>query len=250
MMPVPAPTPAPCPDSSIFRAELRQALAGPLPGQSAQYAFAPRPRPGSERLDPPRADARTGGVLVLFYPKLDSELNRAVDSRSHAEQTASHRQSSLFMPLILRPTYDGTHSGQVGFPGGGQEEMDTDITATALREAYEEVGVEPSNVEVLGHLTSLYISPSNYVVVPTVGWAKKPPRFRTDPYEVAKLLEVPLAELLNPASRQEEEWQLRSRRAVVPYLNLQGQTVWGATAMMLGELLAIIRGLPCVNDGR
>ncbi len=111
-----------------FLRQLRLDLAGPLPGKEAQYSMAPRPRTGAEFYDTPRADARRGGVLVLFYPQ----------------------QGQIYLPLILRPTYPGVHSGQVGFPGGGYDETDADLTATALREAYEEVGVHPSEVTVLG----------------------------------------------------------------------------------------------------
>jgi len=128
------------------------------------------------------------------------------------------------------------------------EKMDAHVTATALREAYEEVGAPPDQVRVLGRLTTLYVVPSNYVVVPVVGWIDHRPAFRTDPYEVARLLEVPLALLLDPANRREDEWQLRNRRALVPYFSLDGQTVWGATAMILSELLAVVAGLPCVKE--
>ena len=210
----------------VFAQELSQALAAPLPGQEAQYRMAPRPRTGAERWDPPRGDARLGGVMALFYPH-------------HGE---------LYLPLILRATYEGAHSGQVSFPGGGMEKMDAHVTATALREAYEEVGAPPDQVRVLGRLTTLYVVPSNYVVVPVVGWIDHRPAFRTDPYEVARLLEVPLALLLDPANRREDEWQLRNRRALVPYFSLDGQTVWGATAMILSELLAVVAGLPCVKE--
>lgn len=208
-----------------FAQELTQALATPLPGQEAQYRMAPRPRPGSERWDAPRVDARVGAVMALFYP----------------------HKGELTLPLILRATYEGAHSGQISFPGGGMEEMDGDVTATALREAYEEIGVPPGQVRVLGHLTTLNVIPSNYVVTPVVGWIDHRPAFHPDPYEVARLLEIPLADLLNPANHHEEEWQLRNRRALVPYFNVQGQNVWGATAMMLSELLAVVGNLACIK---
>jgi 8-oxo-dGTP pyrophosphatase MutT (NUDIX family) len=182
--------------------------------------MAPQPRPerrGGEAYDRPRPDARRGGVLALFYP--------------HVEQ--------LFVPLILRPTYLGVHSGQVGFPGGGYDELDTDLTATALREAYEEIGVHASEVTVLGHLTSLYIYASNFLVQPTVAWIDYRPEFRPDPYEVAQLLETPLVDLMDPCNRQVESWDLRGHVMEVPFYAVQGQKIWGATAMMLSELLAL-----------
>lgn len=197
---------------------LRQVLRHPLPGRDAQARMAPHPRPGWEADSIPEVEPRQGGVLALLYPYNDQ----------------------LYLPLILRPTYNGVHSGQVGFPGGGYEEVDQDLTDTALREAYEEVGVVSTSVQVLGHLSRLYIQPSNFYVHPTVGWTPRRPDFRTDPYEVAQLLEVPLQALQDPANQHEEQWQLRDRRALVPYFNVDGQIIWGATAMILSELLALI----------
>ena len=200
-----------------FLRQLRLDLAQPLPGQALQYHMAPRPRPGAEIIDSPRPDSRRGGVLALFYPHNDT----------------------IYLPLILRPTYPGVHSGQVGFPGGGAEEMDDDLTATALREAYEEVGVHPSQVTILGLLTPLYVSASNYIVQPVVAWADYRPEFHPDPFEVALLIEAPLPALLTPASRCTEMRTLRGQPIEVPYFAVAGQIVWGATAMMLSELLAL-----------
>ncbi|MEZ4638392.1 MAG: CoA pyrophosphatase [Caldilineaceae bacterium] len=195
-------------------AEMRK----PLPGRAAQGRMAPRPRPGWEADYTPPSPPRQGGVLVLFYP----------------------HQNQIHLPLILRPTYNGVHSGQVGFPGGGREATDSDITATALRESYEEIGIAPQDVQVMGRLSKLYIRPSNYEVTPTVGWIDYRPAFRTDPHEVASLLEVPLPDLQDPCNCTEEEWQLRDRRAQVPFFRVSGQVVWGATAMILSEMLTLI----------
>ena len=201
---------------------LASRLGQPLPGHEAHRQMSPVPRAGTEPGYVPPIPPRRGGVLVLFYPCHDA----------------------LHLPLILRPTYNGIHSGQVAFPGGGQEDEDADITATALREAYEEVGVPPAEVRILGHLSKLYIAPSNFEVYPTVGWIAQRPNFRIDPYEVACLLEVPLADFSDPANRCEEMWNLRGRQVRVPFFKIQGQTVWGATAMMLSELLAVTEDRP------
>jgi len=198
---------------------LAERLAEPLPGHTAHLQMSPVPRTGSEPGYVPPVPPRRGGVLVLFYPS----------------------DGGLHLPLILRPTYNGIHSGQVAFPGGGEEEVDADITATALREAYEEVGILPDDVRILGHLSKLYIAPSNFEVYPTVGWMAQRPNFSIDPYEVAQLLEVPLADFQNPNNRYEEMWNLRGRQVRVPFFKIQGQTVWGATAMMLSELLAVMQ---------
>ena len=200
-----------------FLRQLRYDLTQRLPGQNAQWRMAPRPRPGAEYRDQPNASCRQGAVLMLFYPW----------------------QNRVQLPLILRPNYSGAHSGQIGLPGGGQEDIDDDLTATALREAYEEIGVHPSSVTVLGSLTKLYVSVSNYLVQPVVGWTDYRPNFRCDPYEVADLIESPLADFLAPENYHEEIWELRKRAVTVPYFDIQGQIVWGATAMMLSEMLAL-----------
>ena len=180
--------------------------------------MAPYPRRSDDvYYDTPPTEARRSGVLVLFYPQRDR----------------------LYIPLILRPTYDGVHSGQVGFPGGGYEAGDVDIVATAIREAYEEVGIQPDQVAVLGQLSPLYVFASNNLVHPTVAWSAQRPTFLLDSHEVDKLIEAPLLELLDPANQRREEWQLRGRVADVPFFRIENQTIWGATAMMLSELLAL-----------
>lgn len=200
-----------------FLEQLRQALAGPLPGPQAQYAMAPAPRTGAEMDNQPLPDARMGGVLLLLFP----------------------RDDALIVPLILRPTYRGVHSGQVAFPGGGREAGDPDIVATALREAHEEIGIDPQAVDVLGQLSPLYINPSNYLVHPVVGWTERAPEFAIDEHEVAQLILAPLNDLLDPANRQSDIWQLRGRTATVPFFRIQEQIIWGATAMMLSEFLSL-----------
>lgn len=197
---------------------LRANLQSPLPGFEIQMKMAPYPRSGGRLpYDAPKADARHSAVLVLLYPHM----------------------GELHLVLTLRPTYDGTHSGQVSFPGGRYEEGDGDLTETALRECHEEIGVRPDEMMVLGRLTPLYVFVSNNMVTPVVAWCDQRPAFAPDEREVAQLLEVPLRHLLDPANRRVEQWELRDRLATVPFYTVAGQKVWGATAMMLGELLAL-----------
>lgn len=197
---------------------LRADLNASLPGFEVQMRMAPAPRSGGRLpYDALAPSARRSGVLVLLYPQHDE----------------------LYLPLILRPTYEGTHSGQVSFPGGRFEEGDRDIVATALREAQEEVGVDPQRVKVLGTLTPLNVFVSNNLVTPVVAWSEQRPDFAIDEREVAKLLEVPLQHLLDPTNHKMETWQLRDRAAEVPFYAVAEQQVWGATAMMLSEFLAL-----------
>lgn len=204
-------------DFQSFIRTLEHDLQQPLPGHAAQYNMAPQPRSGGELNDKPQADARQSSVLILFYP--------------YAE--------TVYLPLILRPTYPGVHSGQVGLPGGGVEPEDRDLRHTALREAHEEIGVDPSQVNVLGQLSTLYIYPSNNLVLPVVGWTAERPTFLPDPREVALLIEASVLEFLDPANYRTEVWELASRSATVPLFGIQNQIIWGATAMILGELLAL-----------
>jgi 8-oxo-dGTP pyrophosphatase MutT (NUDIX family) len=200
-----------------FLSQVQHDLQQPLPGRAAQYKLAPKPRPGGEMEDLSHPDARQSSVLLLFYP--------------YAE--------TVYLPLILRPTYPGVHSGQVGLPGGGFEEQDSDLIQTALREAQEEIGIDPAQVNVLGQLSSLYIRPSNNLVLPVVGWAAERPTFLPDPREVALLIEASLLEFLDPANQRTEVWEVQNRTANVPLFGVQNQLIWGATAMILGELFAL-----------
>lgn len=200
-----------------FIAALEHDLQQPLPGRAAQYHMAPMPRPGAEMDDSPAPNARQSSVLLLLYPY----------------------EETVYIPLILRPTYPGVHSGQVGLPGGGYEPGDGDLIKTALREAQEEVGIDPAHVNVLGKLSTLYIRPSNNLVLPVVGWAAERPDFLPDQREVALLIEASLLEFLDPANRRTEVWELRGRTANVPLFGVRNQTIWGATAMILGEFLAL-----------
>lgn len=198
-----------------FVARVRADLDAPLPGRRAHARMAPRPQEGPMREETPRPDARRGGVLALFYP--------------HAGR--------LWLPFIQRPTYNGVHSGQISFPGGGLEPDDDSLIATALREAYEEIGVPPATVQVLGQLSPIYIPPSNYLVQPVIGYTPTRPAFHLDPYEVEDLLEVPLDDLLDPHNQRQEVRPLRDARlADVPYFAVQARVIWGATAMILAEL--------------
>ena len=209
-----------------FIQALQKQLGQELPGRDAQYRMAPMPRskPLKGSYDKPDPNARQGGVLVLLYP----------------------HQGEPYLPLILRQTYDGVHSGQVGLPGGGMEEQDEDIIATSLREANEEIGIPANQIQVIGQLSPLFVFASNFLVQPVVGWVAERPIFQADPREVAQIIETPLAALLDPAHTFHEEWALRDRTATVPHFRILGHNIWGATAMMLSELLALpaISSLP------
>jgi 8-oxo-dGTP pyrophosphatase MutT (NUDIX family) len=201
---------------------VRAALALPgFDGEAAQLLMAPSLRP-RQRPATLATTPRLGGVLLLLYCADDE----------------------LMLVLTLRPTYEGVHSGQVSCPGGRHEPPET-LEMTALRETEEEIGVPPANVTILGPLTPLYIMPSDYEVHPFVGFhAAGRPLFVSHPREVAAIIETPLRLLLDPATRREEEWELRGLQMTVPFFQVGEHKVWGATAMMLSEFVERLRAAP------
>ena len=165
-------------------------------------------------------NAKKSAVLILLYPGPDG----------------------LHFPLILRNAYEGVHSRQISFPGGTWEEADGNLQQTALREAQEEVAVQPENVEVMGALSQLYIPPSNFLVQPYLAVARRRPQFVPDPAEVAEVIEAPLTSFQNGDFLGESVIAHRSGTdLLVPSYTVNGHVVWGATAMMLSELMVILK---------
>jgi 8-oxo-dGTP pyrophosphatase MutT (NUDIX family) len=144
--------------------------------------------------------------------------------------------------LTLRTSYKGVHSGQVSFPGGKREQDDENLIATALRETWEEVGVPDYDIEVGGGLTELYIPASNFIVTPYVGIVKERPEFQPNHREVEKIIEADLHILMDDTLRKQTQVKIGENLTIdAPYFDIDGQIVWGATAMMLSELAEIIR---------
>lgn len=192
---------------------LSQALHNHQHSPEVRQTMAP-----SQRRNNPMAEereVRTAGVLMLLYQK----------------------QDKWHMPLIVRPQYDGPHSGQIALPGGRKEVDDEDLWQTATRETEEEVGVLRQTVKELGSLESLYIPNSRYEVSPFIGWVEGQVDFRPDPSEVAELLILPLDLLLDPKFTQREVWKIRGQDVEVPYYRFGAHKIWGATAMMLKDFL-------------
>ena len=203
--------------------DIRQALTGPLPGREAQRKMAPEPPPGSnlKRWDSPE-ECREAGVLLLLYPH------------------TFKGNPSLNLVLTRRTEYPGAHSGQISFPGGRREGEESLLT-TALRETKEEIGVPPNTLEVIGQLSALYIPNSNFCIHPFVAFSFTRPNFRLEPKEVAELIETPLSLLQKPTIQKEETWYFQKYGARrIPFFDIFGHKVWGATAMMLSEFLALL----------
>lgn len=202
-----------------LEAKLRDGLTA-LPGLEAQALLAPRPRrpwPQDRRADGPRPAA----ALVLFYP----------------------RDGRPYIVLTVRGGLLPHHAGQISFPGGAIEPGEA-IASAALREAAEEIGIDPSLVRIVGPLTPLHIPVSDFIVHPIVGVLDQTPVFRHAVTEVERVLEVPLDLLLAPG-RVHQTTRMRENMPVeVPYFDIDGQQVWGATAMMLAEVLTVIGHRP------
>ncbi len=208
------------PDAFIDR--LRSRLTEPLPGPEAQFRMAFARRVEELRRNPlPPPDARVACVLNLL-----------------------HHSNGEWRTLLIQRTTNprDRHSGQVSFPGGRHEESDGDLASVALREAHEEVGVSPLEVEILGRLTELYIPVSNFVVYPFVGLLLGPSEFTPQPGEVEAILTPPLSVFSRPENRKLTDLTVGEGLLLksVPYFEVEGRVVWGATAMILSEFLELL----------
>ena len=196
---------------------LEDRLGRPLPGEAAQRELAPTTRENSE-FDVEEPDCREAAVLVLLFPR---------DGRPH-------------LALTLRGEAVEDHAGQISFPGGRREGEESYVE-TALREAREEVGLDADTVRVIGQLSALYIPPTAYCVYPVIAVVGTRPEWQADHREVAEVIEVPIDEFLRAEQPARETWEIRGEFVEVPYFRFENHQVWGATSMMLSELLALLR---------
>lgn len=198
----------------LSKVRLVHLLNGKLPGKEAQERMSPRvrvPFPGE-------GDCREAAVMLLLYT--DNQVLRMV--------------------FIKRNEYRGPHSGQVSFPGGMREAQDADHRQTALRETGEETGIPTAEIEVLGSLTPLHIPVSKTCVYPFVGWMDSTPEFRPDSNEVQYLICPELNAVTDPGNRKTGSFKRGGTSITTPYIDIDGEMIWGATAMMLSEFMALI----------
>jgi len=197
---------------------LRERLAGTLPGLEAQLRFMPTPPRSGWKAGEFPADARGAAGLLLVYPGV-------------------HGPS---VPLTVRASGLRRHAGQISLPGGATDPGETLVQA-ALREAHEEIGVDPARVRILGELTPVYVLVSGFTLHPVVGVTDDRPAFAPAAHEVEEVLEVSVDDLQD-ASRIRRGTRTREGLAIeYPYFDLLGRQVWGATAMILGEFICLLQ---------
>lgn len=197
--------------------EIESLLTADLPGLEAHKLMAPYQRKSAKEVVDSEVEVRHASTMMLIYPRKDE----------------------WYFALMLRPDYDGVHGGQVSFPGGKREEGESPLD-NALREMEEEIGLDRSDVKVLGKLSDVYIPPSNMLVNPYVGMIDYEPEFIPDEREVEKVLEVPMEDLFKEELIKNKKVQVSKYTdnpffIEVPYFELCYETVWGATALMLSE---------------
>lgn len=193
-----------------------------LPGIEAQFKLAPKMRLeyNAKRIE--ANNPKIAAVLALFYP---------------------NDKNTVSLLFTKRAKYNGTHSGQVSFPGGKVEKSDLNLKETALRETFEEVGVLQEKIDIVREITEVYIPPSNFSVTPYIGLLNNKPLFKVNS-EVAKIIEIPFSDLLDD-SRLASISITNSymKETSVPCFNFDGSIIWGATAMILSEIKELLKNM-------
>ena len=198
--------------------KLKRRIQKPLPGTFAQYEMAPL---GRKEFAQSVTNYTAASVLALLYPKA----------------------SDWHMVFIKRTSHKhDKHSAQISFPGGKMEESDESYIANAVREANEEIGLEPAKVQIIGELSSLQIPVSGFEVFPVLAYYETPPLFIPQITEVAEIIELPLDVITNNAFRKSKNIALANGVSLhdVPVFEYETTTIWGATAMILNEIIHLI----------
>lgn len=203
--------------------KLKAQLLKSLPGESVQYQMAPAGRAKYTPGQITNLNYKASAVMILFCRDKDGQW---------------------FLPLTQRFSYNGAHSGQISLPGGKAEKEDLSLKDTALRECFEEIGIQ-DELEVLGYLTALPIPVSGYLVHPFVGICKiQDPTLMPHEREVKNIIRLYLDDLLNDAIVKNGLIEVEAANKFIietPYFEIENNKIWGATAMILNELKEIIR---------
>jgi 8-oxo-dGTP pyrophosphatase MutT (NUDIX family) len=207
-------------DFNKFITALKGRISMPLPGKEAQLLMAPPTRSEYLKNLPDNYKIKKSSILILFYP-----CNNSVKT-----------------VLIRRAKYNGIHSGQISFPGGQFEKPDNNLTETALRETKEEIGIDISKINIIGNISELFIPPSLFLVLPVLGYTKKIPHFVADKKEVDEIFQINLSDLLDKNKICEKQViNSENIKINVPCFFIEDSIIWGATAMVISELIQVIR---------
>ncbi|HEX2921255.1 MAG TPA: CoA pyrophosphatase [Bacteroidales bacterium] len=206
-------------DHDSLAERLRTAIMRGLPGREIQFQLASSMRLLKEFPANPGPDAVKAAVLIML---------------------CKHKES-IYTVLMQRPNYPGIHGGQISFPGGKMELWDKNLIETAIREVYEETGFRLTDPDIIGILTPLFIPVSNIVVTAVVCWLDNLPGFSPDPKEVDHLIIADLRRLLDNSIIKTKPMEIRGEVIDIRYFSYDGYVIWGATAMILNELLQVIR---------
>lgn len=207
-------------DFSVFKSQLAKYKEQPLGGLRTQLLLAPKIRHERLLAQMNPKNAKKAAVVALFYPD---------------------EQGEVCILLTQRASYEGTHSAQISFPGGKFDTQDKTLKNTALREAHEEVGIQARDVHIFKEMTSLYIPPSNFIVLPFLGILDYRPDWKTN-HEVERIVEISLIELLDDKNITDTILTTSyANKMRVPCFQFKKGMVWGATAMMLSEIKSIFK---------
>ena len=205
----------------LFQQKLIELFQAELPGEEAHKPMMPINRPLSSAALKEAIDAKESAVAVMIFE----------------ENGIQH------CTLIQRPSYEGSHSGQVSFPGGKRESSDENLAFTAIRECWEEVGIQLSDDHLIGKLTSVYIPVSNFHVEPFLFYYPQKPAFKPDEREVESIFTITMNELLDDSNLDKMEVKLNANLTMknIPCFNIENKQIWGATALILNELKELLR---------
>ena len=210
-----------------FLQKLKDELLLSLPGVDAHLRLAPEMRVNDIKEGVTPDHALESAVLIILYP---------FNNRLHTV-------------VILRNEYDGAHSGQISLPGGKAEKSDADFKYTALREAQEEIGIVPSEMEIIGQLTRFYVRPSNFIIYPYIAYCARRPDFTPDQTEVQRIIEIDIFNEISFNKIINKTITFRNNLQVnAPGFEISGEFMWGATAMIFSELIQVLKNAADKSD--
>lgn len=208
-------------DFQLFKRLVQEQITNGLPGEAAHSHLMPINRPFTSQSLKEKPSYRKSAVGLILFPEI-------------------HSPKCI---LIERPSYDGVHGGQISFPGGKMDPEDLHLEHTARRECYEEVNLPLGDGEFIGELSEVYIPVSQFLVQPFIFTLNQKPILSPDEREVESIIEFSVFDLLNEDILKTKDIQLSQEytQKNVPYFDIDGHIVWGATAMMLSEFREILR---------